>query len=115
MRDLLARIERLARAEQAGDDMDSRRRLDSLRSQGSAVSVIFDPEVAAIGRRVTIGGEDESMESFWLALPGTEHATANTVSVAAPGGRSVAGARVGDAVYVETGGRRRWAVVLNVA
>jgi transcription elongation GreA/GreB family factor len=55
------------------------------------------------------------MESFWLALPGDEHATADTISIAAPAGRSVAGARVGDVVYLETEGRRRWAVVLRVA
>ena len=80
-----------------------------------AVSVTFDPEVAAIGRRVTIQGEDERTDSFWLALPGDEDATADTISIAAPAGRSVAGARVGDVVYLETEGRRRWAVVLSVA
>jgi len=115
MKDLLARIERMAGDPRNCDDADYLRRLDTLRAHCGALSVTFDPEVAAIGRRVTIQGEDQRTESFWLALPGAEHATANTVSVAAPAGRSLAGARVGDVVYVEDGGGRRWAVVLDVA
>jgi transcription elongation GreA/GreB family factor len=115
MKDLLARVERMAGDPRSGDASDYVRRLDTLRGHCGAVSVTFDPEVAAIGRRVTIQGEDERTESFWLALPGEEHATANTISIAAPAGRSLAGARVGDVVYLETEGRRRWAVVLRVA
>ena len=115
MKHLLARIERMAGDPRIGDGSDYLRRLDALRGHCGAVSVTFDPEVAAIGRRVTIQGEDERMESFWLALPGDEHATADTISIAAPAGRSVAGARVGDVVYLETEGHRRWAVVLRVA
>jgi transcription elongation GreA/GreB family factor len=115
MKDLLARIERMAGDPRNDDDADYLRRLDTLRGLCGALSVTFDPEVAAIGRRITIQGEDERTESFWLALPGEDHATANTVSIAAPAGRSVAGARVGDVVYLDTEGRRRWAVVLRVA
>jgi transcription elongation GreA/GreB family factor len=115
MKHLLARIERMAGDPRISDASDYLRRLDTLRGHCGAVSVTFDPEVAAIGRRVTIQGEDERMESFWLALPGDEHATADTISIAAPAGRSVAGARVGDVVYLETEGHRRWAVVLRVA
>jgi hypothetical protein len=115
MKHLLARIERLTGDPRIGDDSDGLRRLDTLRGQCGASSVIFDPEVAAIGRRVTVQDEDERTESFWLALPGDEHATANTVSVSAPAGRSVAGARVGDVVYLDMEGRRRWAVVMRVA
>jgi transcription elongation GreA/GreB family factor len=115
MRDLLARIERLARAAMAGGEQRSRRQLDILRGHCGAVSVVFDPEVAAIGRRVTIGCEDGSRESFWLAFPGAEHTTANTVSVAAPVGKSLAGARVGEAIYVERDGHGQWAVLLDVA
>jgi transcription elongation GreA/GreB family factor len=115
MKHLLARIERMAGDPRSGDASDYVRRLDTLRGHCAAVSVTFDPEIAAIGRRVTIQGEDERTESFWLGLPGDEHATADTVSIAAPAGRSVAGARVGDVVYLETEGRRRWAVVLRVA
>jgi transcription elongation GreA/GreB family factor len=115
MKDLMARIERIAGDPWIADDPDSLRRLDTLRGHCGALSVTFDPEVAAIGRRVTIQGEDQRTESFWLALPGEEHATADTVSIAAPAGRSVAGARVGDVVYLNTEGRRRWAVVLRVA
>ena len=115
MQDLLARIERMAREPGISDDRDHLRRLDTLRGQCGALSVTFDPEVAAVGRRVTIRGEDDRTESFWLALPGDEHATADTVSIAEPTGRSLAGARLGDVVYVETDGRRRWAVVLRVA
>jgi transcription elongation GreA/GreB family factor len=115
MRDLLARIERLERTAREGDEVRRHQRLDALRRHGSAVSVVFDPEVAAIGRRVTIGGEDTSTEAFWLSLPGDEHATANTLSIAAPTGRSLAGARVGDVVSVDRGSRRYWAVVLDVA
>ena len=114
MRDLLARIDRRARAARAGDQV-SQRQLDTLRGHASALSVVFDREMATIGRRVTIGYEDESRVSFWLALPGAEHATANTVSVAGPTGRSVVGARVGDVVYLERDGRRHRAVVLDVA
>ena len=115
MRDLLGRIERLAQAVIARNQLRSRRQLDILRSHGSAVSVVFDPEVAAIGRRVTIGCEDGSRESFWLAFPGAERITANTVSVAAPAGKSLAGARVGDVICVDKDGRRQWAVLLDVA
>ena len=114
MKHLLARVERMAGDPRNGDDSDYLRRLDTLRGHCGVVSVTFDPEVAAIGRRVTIQAEDERIESFWLALPGDEHVTADTVSIAAPAGRSVAGARVGDVVYLETDGRRRWAVVLHV-
>ena len=81
----------------------------------SAVRVRFDPETAAVGRRVTIEDEDQRTESFWLALAGDEPATADTLSIATEAGRALAGARVGDVVYVETNGRRRWAVVLQVA
>ena len=115
MKHLLARIERLASDPRTGDDPDCLRRLETLRGHCGASSVTFDPEVAAVGRRVTVQGEDERTESFWLALPGEEHATANTVSIAAAAGRSVAGARMGDVVYLETEGRRRWAVVMRVA
>ena len=115
MKHLLARIERLAGEPRGRDDSHRLRRLDTLRGYCGAVSVTFDPDVAAIGRRVTIQGEDERRESFWLALPGDEHATADTISIAAPAGRSVAGARVGDVVYLATEGHRRWAVVLHVA
>ena len=115
MKHLLARIERMAGDPPDRHDSDHLRRLDTLRGYCGAVSVTFDPEVAAIGRRVTIRGEDERTESFWLALPGDEDATADTISIAAPAGRSVAGARVGDVVYLATEGRRRWAVVLHVA
>lgn len=115
MKHLMARIERLASDPRTGDDSDSVRRLDTLRGHCGASLVTFDPEVVAIGRRVTVRDEDGRTESFWLALPGEEHATANTVSIAAPAGRSVAGARVGDVVYLHTEGRRRWAVVMGVA
>jgi len=115
MKHLLARIERMVCDPRNGADPDYVRRLDALRGHCGAVSVTFDPEVAAIGRRVTIQGEAERTDSFWLALPGDEDATADTISIAAPAGRSVAGARVGDVVYLETEGRRRWAVVLSVA
>ena len=115
MTELLGRIERMAGDPRSGADSDHLRRLDTLRAHCAAVSVTFDPEVAAIGRRVTIQGEDQRTESFWLALPGDERATADTLSIATRAGRAVAGARVGDVVYVETDGRRRWAVVLNVA
>jgi transcription elongation GreA/GreB family factor len=115
MKHLLARIERMAGDRRIGDDSDGQRRLDALREQCGASSVTFDPEVAAIGRRVTVQDEHARTKSFWLALPGDEHATANTVSVAAPAGRSVAGARVGDVVYLDLEGRRRWAVVMGVA
>lgn len=74
-----------------------------------------DAREAAMGRRVTIQGEDRRTESFRLALPDDEHATADTLSIASEAGRALVGARVGDVVYVETGGRRRWAVVLHVA
>jgi transcription elongation GreA/GreB family factor len=115
MKHLLARIERMAGDPRTGDDPHFLRRLETLRGHCRASSVTFDPEVAAVGRRVTVQGEDERTESFWLALPGEEHDTANTVSIAAAAGRSVAGARVGDVVYLETEGRRRWAVVMSVA
>jgi transcription elongation GreA/GreB family factor len=115
MKHLLARIERLAAEPPDRDASDHLRRLDMLSGYCGAVSVTFDPEVAAIGRRVTIGGEDGRTESFWLSLPGDEDATADTISIAAPAGRSLAGARVGDVVYLESEGRRRWAVVLRVA
>jgi transcription elongation GreA/GreB family factor len=68
-----------------------------------------------VGRRVTIQDQDRRTESFWLALPGQEHATADTVSIAGKTGGALAGARVGDVVYVESDGRRRWAVVMHVA
>ena len=115
MLDLLARINRLARDARTGADADHDQRLDVLRRHARAVSVTFDPEVAAVGRRVTIQGEDRRVDSFWLALPGDEHATADTISIATGAGRALAGARVGDVVYVETDGRRRWAVVMHVA
>ena len=86
MNHLLARIERMAGDPLDRDDSDHLRRLDTLRGHCGAVSVTFDPDVAAIGRRVTIQGEDERTESFWLALPGDEHATADTISIAAPSG-----------------------------
>ena len=114
MRDLLARVERLACTAAPGDDNDRVRRLDILRGHASAASGVFDPEVAAAGRCVTIGDQDERIHSLWLALPGDEHATANTISIAAPTGLALAGARVGDVVHLETGGRRRWAVILSV-
>jgi transcription elongation GreA/GreB family factor len=115
MLDLLARIDRLARDARTGADADHDQRLDVLRRHARAVLVTFEPDVAAVGRRVTIQGEDQRTESFWLALPGEEHATADTLSIATGLGRALAGARVGDVVYVDTDGRRHWAVVLYVA
>ena len=80
-----------------------------------AVSVTFDPGSCRYRPAGEDPGEDERTDSFWLALPGDEDATADTIWIAAPAGRSVAGARVGDVVYLETEGRRRWGVVLSVA
>ena len=54
MKHLLARIERMAGDPPDRDDSDHLRRLETLRGYCGAVSVTFDPEVAAIGRRVTI-------------------------------------------------------------
>jgi hypothetical protein len=59
----------------------------------------------------TLGGAGRMV----LALPGDEYATAETVSIAAPAGRSLAGARVGKVVYLDPEGRRRWAILLRVA
>lgn len=114
MRDLLARIQRLACDPALNDEDERRRRLDALRAHASAASVTFDPEMAAVGRRITLADEDERIESFWLGLPGDERTIADTISVAAPAGRMLAGACVGDVVFLEADERRRWAVVMKV-
>jgi hypothetical protein len=90
MFDLLARTDRLSREASAVDDPDLHRQIDVLRRHGSALWVTFDPEVAAVGRRVTIQDEDQRTDSFRLALPGHEHATAATLSIGSGAGRALA-------------------------
>lgn len=88
-------------------------RADRLRAHLASIAVACDPKIAAVGRRITVGTEHNASRTWWLALPGDESATADTISVSSAMGRALAWAAVGDTVYL-AGEDRGWAIVLEV-
>jgi transcription elongation GreA/GreB family factor len=116
LRELMACLERADRP----DGLDRRRhgsardRAQRLRRQLGTIAIASDPETAAIGRRVTVATQERVIGSWWLALPGDEAATADTVSITSPIGRALAWASIGETVYL-IGDLEGWGVVLEVA
>ena len=104
---LLAEIERLE-ADLAGirrdglvplptGDVDRRlRTLHGLRR----VAAIAEPDVAAIGRRVTVREADGSTESYAICLPGDGDPTNGWISADSPLGAAVLGSPPGTVVWV---------------
>ncbi len=115
MRQLLGRLERLAGEVVPGGRRERDRLLSRLRAQASSVRVVFEPTVVAVGRCVTIDVDGGPAQTFWLALPGDENATAATISIASPMGQAVAGAHVGDHVHLVDRALPACGVVRSVA
>lgn len=116
MRDILSCLERLDTTDRRV--VDQRRaalqRAHRIRRQLPHLSVASDPSAAAVGRRVRVSTEFGQDRAWWLALPGDEEATAETVAITSPIGRALAWARPGHAVFIP-GPRGAWAVVLDVS
>lgn len=65
-----------------------------------AVTVVDDPQIAVIGRRVTYREADGSRQTVALVIPGDGDPRNGWIAVDAPLGLALLGTRTGDAVTV---------------
>lgn len=80
---------------------------------GRAV-VIHEPGVACVGRRVRVREEDGTVTAHALVIPGDGDPFHAWLSVDAPMGAALVGARPGDRVQVLAPAGTRWLEVLEV-
>jgi transcription elongation GreA/GreB family factor len=81
-------------------DADLERRVDTIARVLESASVVDTPEVAVIGRRVTLREADGSRLTVALVIPGDGDPRHGWVSVDAPLGQALLGSRPGDHVRV---------------
>lgn len=76
------------------------RRIDQLTEVLERAALVDDPEVVAIGRRVSLRDAEGEPMSFTVALPGEGSPSKGLISADSPLGAAILGARVGDQVDV---------------
>jgi len=76
------------------------RRLTTLTAVLDAFEQVEDPDVAVIGRRVTVVEEDGESVSYALVFPGDGDPLQGWISADSPLGAALVGARPGDRVEV---------------
>jgi transcription elongation GreA/GreB family factor len=81
-------------------DADLARRIATIRTVLRSAAVIDEPGVAVIGRRVTFREADGSRATVALVIPGDGDPQHDWISVDAPLGQALLGARPGDHVVV---------------
>jgi transcription elongation GreA/GreB family factor len=97
---LRAEIERGPNGATDRPDRDIARRHDVIADLLRDVTVVDDAGVAAIGRRVTFREVDGVRTTVALVIPGDGDPRHDWISVDAPLGRALLGARAGEAVTV---------------
>ena len=98
-------------------NIDGQRLLRQFRTVHGALElarVETDPEIAVIGRRVTLEGDDGSRTSYALAIPGAGSPADGRVSAVSPLGRAIFGCRAGDEVRVDAPDGTWTAIVVSV-
>lgn len=78
-----------------------RRQLETVRDVLAQAYVVDDPELAVIGRRVTLEEPDGSKSTYALVIPGEGDPRNGWVSVDSPVGSALLSCRVGDEVTVD--------------
>lgn len=77
------------------------RQLDNVREVLARGVVIDDPEVAVIGRRVTLDEGDGTTSTYALVIPGEGDPRNGWVSVDSPVGAALVGRRIGQEVTIQ--------------
>jgi Transcription elongation factor, GreA/GreB, C-term len=78
----------------------ARRQLETIRAVLESAQVLDDPDLAIIGRAVSLRGPDGTTARYELVIPGDGNAAAGLISADSPVGSAVLGRRVGDEVLV---------------
>lgn len=95
-------------------DAELARRMATIRAVLGRVVVVDDPQVAVIGRRVTYVEDDGARYTVALAIPGDGDPRHGWISVDAPLGAALIGARPGDRVVVHAPAGDRHVAVVGV-
>lgn len=90
------------------------RQYDGVRQVLMGAVVTDEPEVAVIGRRVTLEDEDGSAD-YALVIPGDGDPMNGWISVDSPVGSAVRGKRVGDTVRIHAPSGVRVATITKIA
>lgn len=90
------------------------RQYDAVREVLLAAVVVDEPDVAVIGRRVTLEDEDGSAD-YALVIPGEGDPTNGWISVDSPVGSAVLGKRVGERVSIQAPAGVRHATITKIA
>lgn len=90
------------------------RQYDAIRDVLSAAVVVDEPDVAVIGRRITLEDEDGSAD-YALVIPGDGDPTNGWISADSPVGRAVLGGRVGERVTIQAPAGARAATITKIA
>lgn len=75
-------------------------RLSALRSALAEAVIVEDPELAVIGRRVTLRDGDGRDDTYTLVSPGAGDPRSGQVAADSPVGSAILGARLGDTIEV---------------
>lgn len=78
----------------------ARRRLEAARAVLERAEVVDDPDVAVIGRTVSLREADGAISRYTLVIPGDGSAGAGRVSADSPVGSAIVGRVVGETVTV---------------
>lgn len=90
------------------------RQYDAVREVLLAAVVVDEPDVAVIGRRVTLEDEDGGAD-YALVIPGDGDPTNGWISVDSPVGSAVLGKRVGERVSIQAPAGVRYATITKIA
>jgi hypothetical protein len=77
------------------------RQLNNVRQVLERAVVVDDPDVAIIGRRITLAEDDGATSTYALVIPGEGDPRNGWVSVDSPVGVALLGRRIGDAETIE--------------
>lgn len=92
----------------------SRRRLEAVRAVLELAEVVDDPDVAVIGRTVSLRESDGAISRYTLVIPGDGNASTGLVSADSPVGSAIVGRGVGDTVTVVAPAGAWTAVIVSV-
>ena len=91
-----------------------RRHLETVRAVLAQAYVVDDPELAVIGRRVTLEEPDGTTSTYALVIPGEGDPRNGWVSVDSPVGSALLSRRVGDEVTIQAPAGAWTAVVASI-
>jgi hypothetical protein len=93
---------------------DRAERVEVLRDVLARAVVVHEHAAACVGRRVRVREEDGEVSTHALVIPGDGDAFHAWLSIEAPMGAALVGARAGDRVQVVAPAGARWLEVLEV-